>query len=112
MPYNGEMCMEKENRNGYVPQPIDTTGVELPAELTDLTEQIARNVHEVWAAGRMAEGWTYGESRNELLKQHPGLVPYNELPEREKEYDRHTAMETLRLIRKLGFEIYRRHEEI
>ena len=94
-----------------MPQPIDTTGVELPDELAELAEQIACNVHEVWAAGRMAEGWKYGESRNDMLKQHPGLVPYDELPESEKEYDRHTAMETLRLIKKLGFEISKRYAE-
>lgn len=103
--------MEEQNRAGYVPQPIDTTGVELPDELAELAEQIACNVHEVWAAGRMAEGWKYGESRNDMFKQHPGLVPYDELPESEKEYDRHTAMETLRLIKKLGFEISKRYAE-
>ncbi|MCR5162371.1 MAG: hypothetical protein K6C06_11425, partial [Lachnospiraceae bacterium] len=35
----------------------------------------------------------------------PCLVPYDELPEREKDYDRMTAMETLKLIIKLGYEI-------
>lgn len=103
--------MGKQNKSIYVPQPIDTGGVELPDSLTELTEQIARNVHDVWAAGRIAEGWTYGERRDNTLKKHPGLVPYDELTESEKEYDRHTAMETLKLIRKLGFEISKRYAE-
>jgi hypothetical protein len=89
----------------YYPQPIDTSDVKLSPELLELTEHIAENVHEVWSAGRIAGGWTYGETRNDTLKQHPCLVPYSELPDNEKEYDRKTAMETLKLIVKLGFEI-------
>lgn len=89
----------------YIPRPIDTGDVSLPEELTILGEKIAENVHEVWAAGRISEGWTYGTKRNDVLKQHPCLIPYNELPESEKNYDRHTAMETLKVITKLGFKI-------
>lgn len=89
----------------YTPQPIDTSDVELPQELIDLGEQIAKNVHDVWSFGRINEGWTYGPERNDVEKKHPCLVPYEELPESEKDYDRNTAQETLRLIMKLGFEI-------
>lgn len=91
----------------YQPQPINTQNIELPGELIALSEQIAKNVHEVWSQGRMAEGWTYGPQRNENLKKHPCLVPYENLPESEKEYDRNTAQETLKLIVKLGFKISR-----
>lgn len=77
----------------------------LSSELLLLTERIAANVHEVWAAGRIAEGWIYGRERNDAIKEHPCLVPYDELPENEKDYDRNTAMETLKLIMKLGFNI-------
>ena len=89
----------------YVPQPIDTRDVQLPVELDELVEMIAKNVHEVWAQNRMNEGWVYGNERNDMLKTHPCLVPYEELSELEKAYDRNTAMETLRLICKLGFKI-------
>lgn len=89
----------------YLPQPIDTSNVELPKELVILGEQIAKNVHDVWAAGRIKDGWTYGPVRDDASKQHPCLVPYEELSEDEKEYDRNTAQETLRLIMKLGFNI-------
>ena len=91
--------------NTYIPKPIDTSGIQLSPELIELTEHIAANVHEVWAASRIAEGWQYGETRNDAQKLHPCLVPYNELPETEKNYDRNTAMETLKLIQKLGFRI-------
>ena len=95
------------NKNNYIPQPVDTTGVVLPEELNALAEEIAKNVHEVWSAGRIQEGWTYGEARDDARKHHPCLVPYEDPTETEKEYDRHTSQETLKLIMKLGFKIVR-----
>lgn len=89
----------------YTPTPIDTSSVQLPPEMHDLVEHLARNVHDTWAIGRIKEGWTYGPERNDTLKKHPCLVDYNELPESEKEYDRNTAVETLKLILKLGWRI-------
>lgn len=89
----------------YNPKPIDTTEVELSKELLELTEKIAENVHEVWAKSRVEQGWSYGEARNDEKKQTPCLVPYCELSEIEKDYDRNTAMETLKLISKLGYKI-------
>lgn len=89
----------------YQPRPLDTEGVELPEELLELTEKIAENVHEVWAAGRMAEGWTYGETTDTERKKTPLLVPYEDLPESEKEYDRNTAFGTLKLIVRMGYTI-------
>ncbi len=89
----------------YIPKPIDTSGVTLPENLISLTEKIAEQVHDVWAQGRIADGWTYGEKRDDELKQTPCLVPYSELPESEKAYDRNTAIETLKLIEALGYRI-------
>jgi len=89
----------------YIPKPIDTTGVELPKELEQLVEKMSKNVHEVWAETRIKQGWRYGEQRNDELKTHPCLIPYEELPEEEKEYDRNTSIGTLKLIMKLGFKI-------
>ena len=89
----------------YIPNAIDTTDINLPSDLMELLEKIAENVHEVWATGRIADGWKYGEERNDKLKLHPCLVHYDELPELEKEYDRATASATLKLIQKLGYEI-------
>lgn len=91
----------------YIPQPIDTTDVKLPEELEELVEQMSKNVHEVWAETRIKQGWTYGEQRNDKLKTHPCLVPYEDLSEDEKSYDRNTSIETLKLIMKLGFKISR-----
>lgn len=92
----------------YIPKPIETTDVNLSDDLLELTEKIAENVHEVWAKGRMAEGWTYGEKRDDVKKQNPCLVPYSELSESEKDYDRNAALETIKLILSLGYEINKR----
>ncbi|MBO5148076.1 MAG: Ryanodine receptor Ryr [Clostridia bacterium] len=89
----------------YIPKPIDTSEIVLTKELLELTEKIAENVHEVWAAGRLKEGWSYGVVRNDSAKETPCMVKYSELPESEKEYDRNTALETIKLIVKLGYTI-------
>jgi len=89
----------------YQPRPLDTNDVILSPEVTELLEQLARNTHEVWAAERMKEGWTWGPVRNDERREHPCLVPYDELPESEKDYDRRTSAETLRVITLLGYKI-------
>lgn len=89
----------------YQPKPIDTSNIQLPEALLELTEKIAENVHENWSAGRIAQGWTYGEKRDDGKKTTPCLVPYSELTEQEKEYDRVTALQTLKLIVALGYKI-------
>ncbi len=91
--------------NTYKPSPIDLSDVVLTEDLNELSETMAKNVHEVWAQNRIEEGWTYGEKRDDERKLHPCLVPYDDLPEAEKAYDRDTALGTLKLIRKLGFKI-------
>lgn len=95
----------------YSPAPIDTNGIILDSELMQLVESMAKNVHEVWAHGRKSQGWIYGPVRDDAKKHHPCLVPYEELPETEKDYDRNTAISTLKLIRKLGFKISREESE-
>lgn len=92
-------------KNKYIPHPSDTSDIKLPEELNELIEDIAENVHEVWARNRTKQGWTYGKERNDTLKQHPSIIPYERLSEEEKDYDRNTALETLKLIIKHGFKI-------
>ena len=90
---------------GYNPNPIDTSKVQVSDDIFKLTEHLAENAHEVWAQRRMAEGWSYGPRRDEAKKEHPSLVPYKDLPESEKEYDRSTAMETLKVLLAMGYRI-------
>ena len=89
----------------YNPKPVDTREICLDAALIDLTEKLAENVHDTWAQRRMVEGWRYGPVRNDASKEHPNLVPYGQLPEYEREYDRRTALETLRMLLALGYRI-------
>lgn len=91
----------------YTPQPIDTSDVSLPPELEELLEMLARNTHERWSQERIRQGWQWGPERDDRARLHPCLIPYDELSEEEKEFDRITSAETLRLILKLGFRISR-----
>lgn len=94
----------------FTPTPMDTSDVVLPQEILSFGEIIAKNVHDVWSQNRIKEGWTYGPERNDALKQTPCLVPYEQLPEEEKAYDRNTAFDTLKLIYKLGYKIVKDEE--
>jgi ryanodine receptor 2 len=92
-------------RVNYQPRPIATEGVDLPTELLPLTERLAENAHDLWAAQRLSQGWRYGPQRDDANKLHPCLVPYEQLPDSEKEYDRIAALGTLNAILKLGYRI-------
>ena len=92
----------------YDPRPIDLSDVTLPDELNELREAIAENAHDVWAAERKAQGWSYGPERNDERKENPCMVPYSQLPEDEKLFDREMAMNTLKLLNKLGYDIIKR----
>ena len=89
----------------YTPQPLDTGGVKIPEGIMIIADDLAKNIHEVWANRRVAEGWEYGTEHQYVLKKHPSLVPYEELPESEKDYDRNTALETIRYLLSHGYEI-------
>lgn len=89
----------------YNPKPIDTSEIKLPDDIIELGEIIAKNVHEQWASNRIKQGWKYGIKRDEIKKEHPCLVEYDKLSEEDKEYDRITAFETLKLIKKFGYKI-------
>lgn len=94
----------------YIPKPIDLSDVVLDIDLTELREAIAENAHEIWAVDRQREGWTYGPKRDQDKKETPCMVPYSKLPEKEKEYDRKMAMNTLKLVRKMGYDFVKREE--
>ncbi len=89
----------------YVPRPVETEHVVLPRQIDFITELLARNIHDLWSQLRIAEGWTYGAVRDDAAKTHPNLVPYEELSESEKTFDRTTAIETLKTIVSIGCRI-------
>lgn len=96
--------------NNYKPNPVDLSDVVLTEDLNELREAIAENAHEIWAENRQREGWSYGPQRNDLLKQTPDMVPYSQLPESEKKYDREMAMQTIKLLKKLGYDLIKRED--
>ncbi len=73
--------------------------------LSELSEQLARHVHNTWMEKRLKEGWIYGSCRDDAHKTHPCLLPYEQLSEEEKEYDRATSQQTIRFILEAGFDI-------
>jgi hypothetical protein len=91
--------------NTYNPILIPTDNVNLPAALEQLTELLAKNAHDMWALQRIHDGWEFGPTRNDVMKEHPDLIPYEQLSDGEKEYDRITTMETLKAILALGYKI-------
>jgi RyR domain len=93
------------NNGGYRPAPLDTSCVRLPDELLPLVEELAVNAHETWADLRLQEGWRYGHVRSDEARTHPCLVPYEQLPDSEKLYDRKIVLETIRAMLSLGYEI-------
>ena len=97
--------MGHEGHEPWKPKPINTFGVELPAGIRELGEVLAEHGHDVWAEGRIRQGWTWGERRDDVEKKHPCLVAYRDLPEAEKQFDRDTAVGVLKAIQVLGYEI-------
>lgn len=89
----------------YQPHPIDLTGITLDEKLQQDMEKIAQSIHEAWAAQRMREGWVYGETNDSEKKTHRCLVEYSRLPESEKDMDRITAAQTVKMLLWLGYEI-------
>ena len=89
----------------YKPQPIDTSGVRLPDALDKLVERLSAHKHDIWAGGRIEDGWSYGEQRNDQKKTHPELGPYDDLSESEKDYDRRSVVQILKAIVSLGYRI-------
>ncbi len=89
----------------YHPDPVDTSNIVLPPDILALTERLARNAHDVWARQRLRDGWRLGPRRDDVAKEHPSLVPYDELNDSEQEYDRQVALETLRTVVALGYRI-------
>ena len=94
----------------YEPHPINVDQIPLDGDLEELQEAIAENAHDVWAEARINEGWSYGKERDDVKKQNPDLVPYTALPDNEKEYDRIMAFNTIKLVKKLGYDIVKRNQ--
>ena len=94
-----------EDDTAFVPQPVDTSMVNLPPYVEQIRDKLAENIHEMWAMNKIDAGWTYGEIREDLYKIHPCIVPFDKLPAAEKRYDTQLAVQTLKTILALGYYI-------
>lgn len=104
------VTINSKDMKTYNPQPIDLSNVELPEELNELREALAENAHDVWAVERMAQGWTYGPKRDDDKKETPCMVPYSQLPESEKKFDRDMAESSLKLVKAVGYDIIKQED--
>ena len=91
----------------YIPKPIDTSAIRLTDAQQALVEALAENVHDVWAEKRLQEGWRFGATRDDGARTHPCLVPYKDLPDSEKAYDRVLVEQVIKAAAALGFRIDR-----
>ena len=73
---------------------------------TDM-ELLARMEHERWQAEREAGGWKLAAEKNEARKQTPYLVPYDDLPEDVKEYDRAAVRGIPAFLAEVGLSVVR-----
>ena len=104
------VTINQKNMKTYDPKPIDLSNIELPEDLKELREALAENAHDVWAVERMAQGWTYGLKRDDEKKETPCMVPYSQLPESEKKFDRDMAESSLKLVKAVGYEIIKEED--
>lgn len=79
----------------YTPKPILMKKSELSPEIQELVEKLAENGHDIWAEGKIRNGWEFGEELDKDTKKHPNLVPYEDLSETEKDYDREMVVGTI-----------------
>ena len=91
----------------YHPNPVDASDVSFSPEFDEILEIIAKNVHDTWAQQRIKEGWRWGLNKDDREKTTPLLVPYEELQEEEREYDRITARQTIKQLLMHGYRIVR-----
>lgn len=70
-------------------------------------ELLARAEHDRWSAERLDAGWTYGPLRDEERRTTPYLVPYDELTEQMRDYDREAVSEIPSLVALAGLRVVR-----
>jgi hypothetical protein len=69
-------------------------------------ERLAVMEHSRWVSQKQSEGWAYGPIRDAVKKTHPCIVPWDELPEGEREKDRMTVKKFPYYLMETGFNIY------
>lgn len=89
----------------YNPKPIDTSDVKLSNEISELIEDLSKNIHEVWAYQKVKDGWVYAPETDEEKKTHRCITQYENLSEKDKQYDRNTVTQTIKTLLYMGYKI-------
>ena len=84
-------------------QLADITWWLAPRYLDPLTEAMAINMHETWAASRREQGWSWGKSRDDDSKKHPDLMPYECMPDSSLAFDRRLSLSIVRHVLGRGY---------
>lgn len=93
-------------RFGYVMHP--TKRKVKPIRFDDAeVELMAEMEHGRWIVERLRSGWKYGSKRDAINKISPFLVPWKDLPDKVKDYDRNAVRNWPALFSQAGLEIHR-----
>jgi len=92
---------------GYGLRQTTKIKVARPSFKTSEIEGLAEMEHGRWVVERLESGWKFGSKRDALNKMSPFLVPWNDLPEGVKEYDRKAVLNWPKIFAQAGLEIYR-----
>ncbi|KAM6961301.1 ryanodine receptor 3 [Aplochiton taeniatus] len=86
----------------FIPTPVETSQVVMPAFLDRVRDKLAENIHERWGMNKIELGWSYGKIRDDNKRHHPCLVDFSKLPDTEKNYNLQMSTETLKTLLALG----------
>lgn len=103
------MDKELQKRNNGTGKEITLPEHGLPEEYEAIREEVAASVHDAWTKEKIADGWKAADHRDAVQKLDDRLIPYNELPEEEKKYDRATAEAAIRALLSCGYEITKKN---
>ncbi len=98
---------EKLRRIGCTMHPVKGHKPKLVTFTNSEVELMAEMEHGRWVAERLSDGWVWGKERDMIQKISPYLVPWSQLPEEARAWDRDAVRKIPELLAKVGLEIRR-----
>ena len=86
---------------------IDSNGYEKILGEKNNLERMAEAEHDGWWEFELLNGWEFDEVRNDYLKKHNCLIPYNKLSETDKDKDRNSVKSYFEILKNAEFQIIR-----
>jgi hypothetical protein len=90
---------------GYRISPLQDWDADMRTFTESEIKKMARLEHELWRQAKEADGWIYGEQRDENKRTHPDLIIWNDLPEGEREKNLAVVRQMPALLARIGFQI-------